>query len=119
MSKFLVFAPVSVPSKAAGARYSYEMEALKSIDAEIVECHKAEGEFIEATKEADAIYVQGARITRRMIGALEKCRLIALGSVGVDYVDVAAATETALVSVPFGNVIGCRHAFRPCARSLG
>src|SRR5215475_12347918 len=93
MSKFLVFAPVSVPSKAPGAYYSYEMEALKSVDAEIVECQKTEGEFIETAKEADALYVQGARITRRMIQALDKCRLIALGSVGVDYVDVVAATE--------------------------
>jgi len=93
MSKFLVFAPVSIPSKAPGARYSYEMEALKSVDVEIVECHKTEEEFIEAAKEADAIYVQGARITRPMIEALDKCRLIALGSVGVDYVDVVAATE--------------------------
>src|SRR5215468_10828411 len=93
MSKFLVFAPVSVPSKAPGAHYSYEMEALKSVDAEIVECQKTEGEFIETAKEADALYVQGARITRRMIQALDKCRLIALGSVGVDYVDVVAATE--------------------------
>src|SRR6516162_3193420 len=93
MSKFLVFAPVSVPSKAPGAHYSYEMEALKSVDAEIVECQKTEEEFIGTAKEADAIYVQGARITRRMIQALDKCRLIALGSVGVDYVDVAAATQ--------------------------
>jgi D-3-phosphoglycerate dehydrogenase / 2-oxoglutarate reductase len=93
MSKFLVFAPVSVPSKTPNAHYSYEMEALKNVDAEIVECHKTEEDFVELAKEADAIYVQGARITRRMIEALNKCRLIALGSVGVDYVDVLAATE--------------------------
>jgi D-3-phosphoglycerate dehydrogenase / 2-oxoglutarate reductase len=93
MSKFLVFAPVSVPSKARGAHYPYEMEALQSVDAEIVECDKTEDGFIAAAKEADAIYVQGATVTRRMIEALDKCRLIALGSVGVDYVDVAAATE--------------------------
>jgi len=92
MSKFRVFAPVNVPSKKS-AHYPYEMEALESVGAEIVECHKAEEEFIAAAKEADAIYVQGARITRRMIEGLDKCRLIALGSVGVDYVDVAAATE--------------------------
>ena len=33
------------------------------------------------------------KFTRAMIEALDKCRIIALGSVGVDYVDVAAATE--------------------------
>jgi len=93
MSKFLVIAPVSVPSKTPGTHYSYEMEALRSVDVEIVECHKTEEEFIEAARQADAIYVQGARITRRMIEGLDRCRLIALGSVGVDYVDVVAATE--------------------------
>ena len=33
------------------------------------------------------------KFTRRMIEALDKARVIALGTVGVDYVDVAAATE--------------------------
>ena len=33
------------------------------------------------------------KFTRAMIGALDKCKLIALGTVGVDYVEVAAATE--------------------------
>jgi D-3-phosphoglycerate dehydrogenase len=33
------------------------------------------------------------KFDKQMIQALEKCRLMALGSVGVDYVDVAAATE--------------------------
>jgi len=33
------------------------------------------------------------KFTRRMIEALDKCRVITLGTVGVDYVDVAAATE--------------------------
>jgi len=93
MTRFRIFAPVSVPSTAPRAHYSYEMEALEGVDAEIVECHKTEEEFVEAAKEADAIYVKGVRITRRMIEALDKCRLIAVGSVGVDYVDVDAATE--------------------------
>jgi D-3-phosphoglycerate dehydrogenase / 2-oxoglutarate reductase len=93
MAKFRVFAPVSAPSKAPGGDYSYEMEALEGVDAEIVECHKTEEEFMAAAREADAVYVKGVRITRRMIEALDKCRLIALGSVGVDYVDVDAASE--------------------------
>ena len=33
------------------------------------------------------------KFNAQMIQALDKCRLIALGTVGVDYVDVAAATE--------------------------
>ena len=41
---------------------------------------------------ADAVYAKGMRFSRQMIEALDKCRVIALGTVGVDYVDVAAAT---------------------------
>jgi D-3-phosphoglycerate dehydrogenase len=33
------------------------------------------------------------KFNMQMIQALAKCRLIALGTVGVDYIDVAAATE--------------------------
>ena len=39
------------------------------------------------------IYAKGMKFNSQMIQALDKCRLIALGTVGVDYVDVAAATE--------------------------
>ena len=52
-----------------------------------------EAGFIAAAKGADAVYAKGMKFTRAMIEALDKCKLIALGTVGVDYVDVAAATE--------------------------
>jgi len=60
--------------------------------AEIVECAPTEDAFVAAAPSADAVYAKGMKFTARMIGALPKCRIIALGSVGVDYVDVAAAT---------------------------
>lgn len=91
MTKFRIFAPVPAPQQ-SNDRYAYEMEALLGLDFEIVECGALEDGFIAAAKEADAIYARGVKITARMIQALEKCRVIALGSVGVDYVDVAAAT---------------------------
>jgi D-3-phosphoglycerate dehydrogenase len=93
MTEFLIVAPVAAPSETTKDHYAYEMEALEGIVARIVECHLTEREFIAAAREADAIYVRGVKVTRPMIEALERCRLIALGSVGVDYVDVAAATN--------------------------
>ena len=49
--------------------------------------------FIAGVKDADAIYAKGMSFTPKMIAALpDKCRGIVLGTVGVDYVDVAAAT---------------------------
>lgn len=93
MATFLVLVPVVAPSKEVEGRYSYEMEALADIGAEIVECRASEDDFISAAKGADAVYVKGVRITRRMVEALDRCHVIALGSVGVDYVDMDAATE--------------------------
>src|SRR5216683_5989923 len=70
------------------------MEALTPIDAEIFEIGPgAEDEFVRAAREADALYAKGRRITKQMIEGLDRCKIIALGSVGVDSVDVDAATE--------------------------
>src|SRR4029077_18512364 len=69
------------------------MEALTPIDAEIFEVRPgSEEEFVAAARDADALYREGRRITKRMIDGLQRCKIIALGSVGVDSVDVDAAT---------------------------
>lgn len=80
--------PGSVPGV-----YDYELEALSSLKVRIVECPPTEAGFIAAAPGVDAVYAKGMKFTRPMIDALDRCRIIALGSVGVDYVDVAAATE--------------------------
>src|SRR5262249_38842536 len=54
-----------------------------------------------AARDADALYAKGRKITARIIEGLERCRVIALGTVGVDYVDVAAATAR---GIPVTNV---------------
>jgi D-3-phosphoglycerate dehydrogenase len=93
MTKFKIVTPAGASFTVAGGGYEYEMEALEGLGAEIVECPATEEGFIEAARDADAVYAKGMKFTRRMIEALERCRVIALGTVGVDYVDVAAATE--------------------------
>jgi D-3-phosphoglycerate dehydrogenase len=93
MAKFRILTPAGASFSNSGAGYSYEMEALEGLDAEITECATTEEAFIAAAKGVDAVYAKGMKFTRRMIEALDTCRLIALGTVGVDYVDVAAATE--------------------------
>jgi len=93
MPRFRILTPVGASFSNSGGGYSYEMEALEGLDAEIFECPATEEAFIAAAKGVDAVYAKGMKFTRRMIEALDRCRLIALGTVGVDYVDVAAATE--------------------------
>lgn len=92
MPKLKILTPAGASFTVAGGGYGYEMEALENLDAEIVECPATEKDFIAAAKGVDAVYAKGMKFTRPMIEALDKCRLIALGTVGVDYVDVAAAT---------------------------
>src|SRR5205814_9044974 len=76
--------------------------ALTAIDAEIYEIKAgSEEEFVTAAKDADALYAKGRSITKRMIDGLERCKIIALGSVGVDSVDIAAATAR---GIPVTNV---------------
>ena len=93
MPKFRILTPAGLSFSNSGGGYSFEMEALEGLDAEIFECPANEAAFIAAAKGVDAVYAKGMKFTRAMIGALDKCKLIALGTVGVDYVEVAAATE--------------------------
>ena len=101
MSKFRVVTPKAASFTVAGGGYGYELEALEPIGAEIIEAPTNEAEFIAAAKNADAIYAKGMPITKAIIDALENCKVITLGSVGVDSVDVKAATAR---GIPVTNI---------------
>jgi D-3-phosphoglycerate dehydrogenase len=101
MSKFRIVTPKGASFTVAGGGYGYEKEALDPIDAEIVEAPANEAEFIAAAKTADAIYAKSIPITKTIIDALENCKVITLGSVGVDSVDVKAATAR---GIPVTNI---------------
>jgi D-3-phosphoglycerate dehydrogenase len=92
MPKYRVVTPKGASFTVAGGGYDYEKEALDPIDAEIIEAPANEAEFIAAAKTADAIYAKGMPITKAGHRRLENCKVITLGSVGVDSVDVKAAT---------------------------
>ncbi len=79
-------------------RYALELEALAPI-ADIVEVGGVDaGAFAKEVADADAIITSwGIEFDRAMIGQLQKCVVIGVGSVGVDMVDVAAATDAGIV----------------------
>src|SRR5277367_2944206 len=79
-------------------RWSLELEALASI-ADIVEIRAdTPAEFAAGVAEVDAIITSwGLRIDRQVIEALKRCVVIGVGSVGVDMVDIEAATAAGLV----------------------
>ncbi len=96
MAKFRIITPAGASFTTAGGGYDTEMEALAGMDAEIVEIPANEAAMVAAGPSADAVYAKGMRITKPIIDSLTKCRAIVLGSVGVDSIDIAAATARGL-----------------------
>jgi len=101
MAKFRVVTPKGASFTTAGGGYGYESEALAPIGAEIIEAPADEAGFIAAARTADAIYAKGIRMSKAIIDSLENCKVISLGSVGVDSVDVKAASAR---GIPVTNI---------------
>jgi D-3-phosphoglycerate dehydrogenase len=102
MAPFKIVTPVGASFSVPGVGYKLEMEGLSPIAAEIVEIAAGtDDEFVSAARDADALYAKGRLITKRIINGLERCKVIALGTVGVDSVDIAAATAR---GIPVTNV---------------
>lgn len=101
MAKFRIVTPAGASFTVAGGGYELEMEALNGLGAEIVEAPTDTAGFLAAAATADAIYAKGIPITAEIIADLKNCKVISLGSVGVDSVDVKAATRA---GIPVTNV---------------
>ena len=98
MAKFKVVTPSGASFTVPGGGYKLEMEALAPLDVDIVEiAGKTDDDFVKDARDADALYAKGRRISKRIIDGLDRCKVIALGSVGVDSVDVAAATARGIL----------------------
>lgn len=79
-------------------RYELELESIAPV-AELVEIKPGnEQELIAQLGEVDALLTSwGVAITRTVIESLDRCSVIGVGSIGVDMVDVEAATEAGIV----------------------
>ena len=79
-------------------RYALELEALDGV-AELFEVQAGSpAEFLDGARDADAVITSwGIKIDQQIISGLERCVVIGVGSVGVDMVDVEAATAAGIV----------------------
>ena len=66
------------------------------VDLEVHHIHD-EDKLIEITRDADAVLVEMAHITRRVIEHMTRCRLISRHGVGYDTLDVDAATDAGIM----------------------
>lgn len=72
--------------------------AFDGMDAELRLAGEATPEAIlEVARQADGLLVTYARITGEMIAQLEKCKVIGRFGIGVDNIDIAAATKAGIV----------------------
>lgn len=96
--KVVMQLPRIAKAESLDERYALELEALAPL-ADLVEVSADNpAEFIAGAHDADALITSwGVRIDRQIIEALEKCIVIGVGSVGVDMVDVDAATDAGIV----------------------
>jgi len=82
-----------------------EVEILKQLgDVEIVDCTKIEkggvkeeDKVMKYTEDADAIILQFANISKKVIDHLKKCRIISRYAIGVDTIDVKEAKKRGIV----------------------
>src|SRR6476646_6741007 len=83
---------------ATGEELPVERAMLEEFGADMA-CTEAldEDSIIAATSDADALLVNRAPITRRLIEHLHRCQVIVRKGVGYDVVDVPAATERGIL----------------------
>lgn len=78
----------------------YEKEILAPLNVELIVAHcKKEGEVIRICKDADVLLVCYAPITKKVMRNLEKCKGMIRYGVGVDNIDVEAATARGVLVV--------------------
>lgn len=90
--------PKQAQNQTVEQRYALELEALAPL-ADIVEIRAdSPAEFAAGVRDVDAILTSwGLRIDRQVIEAMPRCVVIGVGSVGVDMVDLEAATAAGIV----------------------
>jgi D-3-phosphoglycerate dehydrogenase len=92
-----------MPYKVVITDYDYgdlevERSILAPIGAEVVGLQaKSEDDLLAEVRDCDAVMNQYARVGARAIAAMERCRVVARYGVGVDIVDVDAATARGIL----------------------
>jgi len=110
----MAFKVVATPfGRRVESEYPYEHEALRPLGITITTASAdSDAEYINQVRDADAIMAGGREMTADIISQLENCKVIATGGVGVDRVDLDAATAhgiaAAVESIDANEGVGAR-----------
>ena len=78
--------------------YAFEREELAKVGAQLILARcKSEEQVIERGQDADVLLNSAIPITRRIIESLPTCKLIVRYGIGVDNIDIQAATECNII----------------------
>ncbi len=81
-----------------GSQLGEERRALGDLDCKLVATRaSSEDELIANVRDADVVLVAGAQITRRVLENLPQCRCVVRYGIGLDNVDLEAATDQGIV----------------------
>jgi D-3-phosphoglycerate dehydrogenase / 2-oxoglutarate reductase len=90
--------PVIAVSDSVFPNLNPAREVLSRVDAELLLAEAPTSESImQVARNADAVLVTYAKVTAEMIGQMTRCRIIARFGIGVDNVDIPAATKAGIV----------------------
>ena len=79
------------------SNYDLEREILEPIGAELIEVASDDkNDFIKEAKTADALIAGKMQLSKEIIESLENCKIISIGSVGTDTIDIASATQNGI-----------------------
>lgn len=103
----VILLPAAAKIGDVATRYSWELEALEPIGAEVKEVvAKTDTDIIEGAGDADAIITSwGIEVNRNIIHHLKKCIIIGVSSIGVEMIDVKAATEAGIIVTNTPDII--------------
>src|SRR5258708_3630123 len=95
----MAFKVVATPfGRPTESDFPYEHEALRPLGITIATINAdSDAEYVAKVKDADAIIAGGRMLSAEIISQLKNCKVIANGGVGVDRVDVDAATARGIV----------------------
>ena len=95
----MTFKVVATPfGRQIETQFPYEHEALRPLGVTIATVDAdSDADYVAKVKDADAIIAGGRRMTADVISQLDSCKVIANGGVGVDRVDLDAATAKGIV----------------------
>ena len=90
--------PVVAVSDSVFPNLNPAREVLSRIGAELLLAEASTPQAImQVARDADALLVTYAKVTAEMIGQMTRCRIIARFGIGVDNVDIVAATNASIV----------------------